>query len=470
MLFLDPYFLYAFLPLTLLTFVLVGDRLPKAKVFILLVASYIFYGSWNYHYLPLLLFSTVVDFFLGKAIHKEESPGRKKIYLSLSILTNLSVLGYFKYFNFFSENLVFFLKDILGLGYSFEAINIILPVGISFYTFQSMSYSIDIYRGVITPTKSFSVFATYISLFPQLVAGPIVRYKEIEKEILNLSKYKILAENLNWGGQLFLIGLAKKVLIADSLSSIINPMISNYATASIAETWAFMLGYTFQIYFDFSGYTDMARGLGRIFGFNFPLNFDSPYKSKNIGEFWRRWHMTLSFWLRDYLYIPLGGNKVGSFRRSLNVVIVFFLGGLWHGANWTFVIWGLFHGLAISFTNIFSSAWEKILPHKLQVLLTFLIVVIGWVFFRSDNLEMSLSILKRLFLMGNLGLDTSFFQQYWNLLLFLSGSFLISWALPNSNSWEVKKERGWAIGFAFLLGACMLSILSGETEFLYYQF
>lgn len=348
MLFNSYEFIFLFLPITLLSYFLVKSA--RLKLFILAISSYLFYGYWNYKFLPLLLLSTMVDFYIGKKLgDNEDHPLKRKYLLWTSLVLNLGLLGFFKYFNFFMESAAFI------SGGHFDSWNIILPVGISFYTFQSMSYTIDIYRGHQKPYDDFLAFATYVSFFPQLVAGPIVRHDELVPQFITpKDKGRLNWDDLTQGSQRFIIGLAKKILIADTIGVAIDQALIHLPDFSTLEAWMCALGYTFQIYYDFSGYSDMAIGLGRMFGFTFPENFHSPYKSKSITEFWRRWHMTLSFWLRDYLYISLGGNRSGKWGTYKNLILTMLLGGLWHGANWVFVIWGIYHGLLLAIERFFK--------------------------------------------------------------------------------------------------------------------
>lgn len=349
-----------------------------------MMVSFIFYGFWRVDFLFLIFFSILVDYFCGHRISISPSKSiQKKIYLAISILCNLGLLFYFKYFNFGIENLNILLETIGASPLKYA--DVILPVGISFFTFQTMSYSIDIYRGEIKPSRSLINFATYVSMFPQLVAGPIVRYKEIESSLVNFKKDNILFKD---GLVLFIIGFNKKVMIANNVSEL-----ADFAfKVNGADTQTAMIGavaYTLQIYFDFSGYSDMAIGLGKMFGFKFPANFSSPYKAKSITDFWNRWHMTLSRWFKDYLYIPLGGNQKGQQRTYVNLFVVMFLCGLWHGAAWTFIIWGMFHGIILIFErmNGRKSLGYHRLPGGLQVLITFGITVIGWIPFRAASFE-----------------------------------------------------------------------------------
>jgi len=375
-------FLFLFLPVCLISLYFVPKRFRHIQ---LLVMSLIFYGYWRLDFVLLIIVSTVVDYFCGIKIH-ENTANKKKVFLLISMVFNLGLLGYFKYFNFGLDNLNHVLS-FMGTG-TFESLNIILPVGISFFTFQTMSYSIDIYRGEVEPTRDLLKFGTYVSMFPQLVAGPIVRYSEIEKQLKDFHSNMKVREGL----ALFALGFNKKVLIANNVSSVSDFAFKvgggDHITAIIGA-----LAYTLQIYFDFSGYSDMAIGLGRMFGFEFPQNFNSPYRSRSITEFWNRWHISLSRWFRDYLYIPLGGNRGSSLSTYRNLFLVMFLCGLWHGAAWTFIIWGLYHSLFLILERLNKrrALGYHHFPKPLMIMITFFIAVIGWIPFRAQSLEQLMS-------------------------------------------------------------------------------
>lgn len=389
----------------------------KFKNFILLFFSLLFYTWGEGLVVLILLLSSLVDFSAGLLIEN----GKRKAGLITSIIFNLSILFIFKYLNFTFGNLNLLL-DFFNVSLSkLENIpDIALPIGISFYTFQTMSYTIDVYRGRVTANKNFLQFATYVTMFPQLVAGPIVRYIDIYKE---LPYRKISLENLSDGAERFIIGLAKKVLIANTFASIADGIFEQDLNGvSTGFAWIGIIAYSIQIYYDFSGYSDMAIGLGKMLGFKFPENFNFPYISKSIREFWRRWHITLSTWFRDYVYISLGGNRKGNVVTYINLFIVFFVTGLWHGASWNFVIWGLFHGLFIvvermGFDKILQSIWKPI-----QHFYAIIIVVTGWVFFRANDLSDATIYLKKMFIYdaGNAALNSylSFFHLNWHTFLF----------------------------------------------------
>ena len=359
------------------------------KNVVLLILSLGFYTWGEKQMVILILLSALTDYTSGLLIDSN----RKKAGLYLSIIFNLGILIYFKYTSFVFSNLNGFLEslhiDINTLN------NIVLPIGISFYTFQTMSYTIDVYRGNIKANKNFIDFAMYVTLFPQLIAGPIVRYAQIENELKN--RHTTLSQFTS-GVKRFIIGLAKKMIIANNCAYFADAAFSltaNQSSALIA--WIGIIAYALQIYFDFSGYSDMAIGLGKLFGFNFPENFNYPYISKSIKEFWRRWHITLSQWFKDYLYISLGGNRKGNTRTYINLIIVFFLTGLWHGANWTFIVWGLFHGVFLIIERLGFNTFLKAQKHWIAHIYSILVVLIGWVFFRSDNLSQAFNYIHTLF-------------------------------------------------------------------------
>lgn len=379
MVFSSAYFLFMFLPLV---FLLYFSTPNKYKNLILSIASLYFYAFGEKYLVLLMISSAIVDYRCGILIEE----GKRKLGLRISIAFNLLSLGFFKYFNFTFDNF----QTILNLfDIQSEFIKnlpeIALPIGISFYTFQTMSYTIDVYRGEVKANRNFINFLAFVTMFPQLVAGPIVRYIDIYKQ---LNDKQISINNFVLGTERFIVGLTKKMLIANTFAAIADSVFENNVNdLSTLYAWIGIVAYAIQIYFDFSGYSDMAIGLGRMMGFNFLENFNYPYIAKNIQDFWRRWHISLSSWFRDYLYIPLGGNKKGKKRTYINLFIVFFVTGLWHGASWNFIVWGLYHGLfliieRIGFNKIIQKAWLPI-----QHFYTLFIVLIGWVYFRAPDIK-----------------------------------------------------------------------------------
>lgn len=389
MLFSSPIFLFLFLPFTLFVYYTAPK---KIRNFILLALSLGFYTWGEKELVVLIILSALIDFFAGIII----ANGKRKLGLFLSVAFNLSILFYFKYSHFVFSNLVEILQNFnVSTLAANRFANVVLPLGISFYTFQTMSYTIDVYRGHVKVNKNFIDFATYVTLFPQLIAGPIVRYSHIEKEIkYRETSYKLFAE----GVERFIIGLAKKMIIANNCAFLVDGIFNLPADeASALITWLGVIAYSFQIYFDFSGYSDMAIGLGKMFGFNFPENFNYPYISKSIQEFWRRWHITLSTWFKDYLYIPLGGNRKGNLRTYFNLFFVFFITGLWHGASWTFVIWGMSHGLFIVLEKLGLKKVLDKLGATFSLIYTLFIVNITWPIFRSDTITDAFNYIKMMF-------------------------------------------------------------------------
>ncbi|MEG1132127.1 MAG: MBOAT family O-acyltransferase [Romboutsia sp.] len=406
-------FLFLFLPLTLVFYYISGS---KTRNFILLLASLIFYAWGEPVYVFLMLFSTVVDYIHGLKVEKFIELGKRKKALRVvvsSAIINLFVLCFFKYSDFLIENINNIFNLDIGL------LNLPLPIGISFYTFQTMSYTIDIYRGDAKAQKSILDFGAYVALFPQLVAGPIVRYQTIATQI-NKREHSI--EKFADGVNRFVCGLAKKVILSNQLAVIADGVFSsNLSNVSILEAWLGIICYTLQIYFDFGGYSDMAIGLGKMFGFEFLENFNYPYISQTVSEFWRRWHISLGSWFRDYVYIPLGGSRVSKLKMYRNLFIVWFLTGMWHGASWTFIIWGLYFGVFIALEKAFLEKVLYKIPRVFRHIYLLLIVVIGWVFFRAENITKAFEFLKIMFGVSSKTLVnsacTAYLIDYWYILL-----------------------------------------------------
>jgi alginate O-acetyltransferase complex protein AlgI len=473
-------FLFIFLPLVLAIYYLLPGR---ARVLFLTLASYFFYGWWDFRFCGLMLFSTLIDYVAGKGISRAQTPAGRKTWMVVSVLSNLSLLGFFKYFDMFAASVNRLLAFVPhGSSLELPLLHLILPVGISFYTFQSMSYAIDLYRGHAKPTRSFLDFACYVSLYPQLVAGPIVRYHELAAQLVE--RKHTLAKAAR-GVAIFIVGLAKKVLIADGVASL-TVLAFGEPSPDLGRAWVGALAYAMQIYFDFSGYSDMAIGLGLMLGFQFPINFNSPYQAVSITDFWRRWHISLSNWLRDYLYIPLGGNRRGARRTYINLALVMLLGGLWHGANWTFVLWGALHGALL--------AWEKYRGLPVPRLLawgrarTFVLVCLAWVPFRATSLSQTLDVWS-----GMLGFNGLAWTGGWDgdlplgfTLSLLAAAMLVAFHLPNS--WQLLRmddaeEEATFLGTSrarvlLLTAAAMLLflvcagvlVINSSSPFLYFQF
>lgn len=388
MVFSSNVFLLVFLPLFLTVYFICPKRFRNWP---LLLFSIVFYAWGAPDFIFYLLGSLVANFFLVRAMCKTERAGLKKLFCGLSIGVSLGLLAYFKYANFFVDNLNALLAAI-GVGHIALA-KILLPIGISFFSFQSVTYTLDTYRGINQPLRRLSDYMVYIIMFPQLVAGPIVRYCDVQEQLLHR---ETRASECLQGLYRFVIGLCKKVLVADVLGAQVDITLGgDLALLDSGTAWVAIIAYTMQLYFDFSGYSDMAIGLGRVMGFRFPENFDNPYNSTSITEFWRRWHITLGAFMRNYLYIPLGGNRKGTGRTYFNLWIVFLLSGLWHGASWNFVIWGAYHGLFLVIERRWFHSGRG--RHPLMALPTFLIAVVGWVFFRIEGLPEALTFIGRLF-------------------------------------------------------------------------
>ncbi len=462
MLFNSFIFLFGFLPITYLVFWLL--RSAQGRYVWLTVTGYIFYGWWDWRFCFLMLTSTVVSFGAGRVLAAWSDPGRRRLAMVVPIVFDLALLGFFKYANFGLEAVRTTLHW-AGADLVIPHFNIILPIGISFYTFHTISYIVDAYRRTITPTRNFFEFACYVSLFSQLVAGPIVRFRQIEEDLENLGH----ADRWRWfqrGISFFAVGMVEKVLVADTLAAFVDPALANYQTLSTAGMWLTVLGYTFQLYFDFSGYSTMAVGLGYLFGIRIPQNFNSPYKALDPSDFWRRWHISLSSCLRDYLYIPLGGNRGTPAAASRNLMLTMLFGGLWHGAAWTFVIWGAYHGLLLVAYRAVQSSWDRLAPVVRQGLM-FLLVTIGWVFFRATSFEMAGFMLRRMFWPSAGVIIGS------PVLLAGSVAFAAGWAMFGPNAFDLRHEFRWParVFAAAALGAC-LAVIAGSraSPFLYFQF
>ncbi|MFC2121926.1 MBOAT family O-acyltransferase, partial [Bacteroidota bacterium] len=379
MVFSSSVFLLYFLPLFLLVYYLVNKKL---KNYVILAASIVFYSWGAPKFVFVIIASTLLDFNIVKWLHHSKEKRKRQLFLFLSIFMNVGLLMFFKYSNFFIENVNSFL-ELLGFQ-NVKWTNVALPIGISFYTFQTLTYSIDVYRKAHTPLNKITDYLLYIMSFPQMIAGPIVRFNTIADQIT--SRTETIDKKLI-GFYRFTIGLAKKVLIANVMGEQTDIIMNgNIAGLDAGAAWLGLFAYTFQIYFDFSGYSDMAIGLGKMMGFSFPENFNSPYTSTSISEFWRRWHMTLGGFMRDYLYIPLGGSKVSTKSRLFfNLWIVFLLSGLWHGASWNFIVWGAYHGLFLILDRIFLIKFLNKIGRIPGTLITFFVVIMGWVVFRLEN-------------------------------------------------------------------------------------
>ncbi|MBI1184872.1 MBOAT family protein [bacterium] len=469
-----------FLPVAFILYWFVfGKNLRVQNAFILFV-SYIFYGWWDWKFLSLIAFSTIVDFVVGLNIGKSDSIAKRKVLLWISILVNLGFLGFFKYYNFFLDSFVDAF-NLFGQSISYSGLNIVLPVGISFYTFQTMSYSIDVYRKKLEPTKDFVAFGAYVSFFPQLVAGPIERAVNLLPQFSKKREfdYEIAVKGLKQ----IVWGFFKKVVIADNCAYYVNDIFQNYDSYGGLILLLGAVLFAFQIYGDFSGYSDIAIGVSRLFGFDLMKNFAFPYFSRDIAEFWRRWHISLSTWFRDYLYIPIGGSKGGMAMKVRNTFVIFLVSGFWHGANWTFVAWGAINALYFlpllllkkNRSNLEVVAENSTLPTLKEfasVLITFFLTCVAWVFFRAESVSKALSYLKQMFtdfsISSNLEIPAFIF-------IILALFIIVEWT-GRRGAFALDKPLFNVSGLdkAFYLIVCVSTYLfanfDSKYEFIYFQF
>ena len=490
MVFSSHLFIFYFLSIVLLIYFALAKAPLRARNLLLALTGYIFYGWAEPKFIFLMFASTFIDWLVALVISYDSwhflrdwrkppvelTPGARsrlqKTALVISIVCNLSMLGFFKYFNFGLDS---YNNLVTALGWSHlhwdTFLRVILPLGISFYTFQSMSYTIDVYRGEGKAQRNFIDFSCYVSMFPQLVAGPILKYSYVADQ---LTKRSLTLDKFARGVAFFALGLAKKVLIANPCGKIAD-VAFNAGARTLVDSWLGVTGYAFQIYFDFSGYSDMAIGLGLMFGFVFARNFATPYRSESITEFWRRWHISLSTWLREYLYVPLGGNRKGKTRTYINLALTMLLGGLWHGAAWNFVIWGGLHGGALAFErSLGKKSPYGFFPRPLRVLITFLIVSLGWVFFRAETLPGALQYLGSMFgsqqsiataaILGGI-----LYKPYY--LLTLAMAVVATWILPDT--WEITQRMSWpkTIGIMLIFVLAVAILVTQEyNPFIYFIF
>ena len=470
MLFSSITFLFLFLPITLLIYYLAPEKLRNV---VLLICSLFFYAWGEPIYIGLMILSILFNYACGLDIGNSlDDPIKAKRGIVFSVVVNLLILGFFKYYGFVVENL----NAILPFAIPYRVLS--LPIGISFYTFQAMSYVIDVYRKRVKPQKNLIHFAVYVSMFPQLIAGPIVRYADVEQQLRHRS---INANKFGDGIFFFIRGLAKKVILANTVGEIFTAISGlEFGTFSMLTAWIGCAAYTFQIYFDFGGYSDMAIGLGKMFGFEFLKNFDYPYTAQSITDFWRRWHISLSTWFREYVYIPLGGNRAGQTRTMINLMIVWGLTGLWHGAAWNFVAWGIYYGILLVLEKfVYGHAIEK-LPKILRHIYTLVLVMIGWVFFSSPSLSHAFRYIGAMFGMGVRGIADSQALYYmcsnWLLLLVcIIASSSLGYNLMNRISYNKKNGAGRKLVsctmymLIFLLSLTFL-ITATYNPFLYFRF
>ena len=474
MVFSSTLFLFYFLPGFLLLYFAVPARLKNA---VALLASLGFYAWGGLNFLALFLASVVVNFGLIRFMDASPDRWKQRIFLILSIVLNVAMLFYFKYANFFLDNASAVRAYFGGPPLTWE--KVVLPIGISFFTFEKLTYTIDVYRGVNKPLKSFWAFLLYIMLFPKMIAGPIVRFHEIAGQFTDRSAFDTVDQKIA-GLFRFVIGLSKKVLIANVLGEQADLIFKmEPATLSAPLAWLGALAYTFQIYFDFSGYSDMAIGLGRLMGFQFPENFNNPYVSRSITEFWQRWHITLGRWMRDYLYIPLGGNRVNPSRLYVNLWTVFILSGFWHGAAWNFIAWGAFHGFFLILDRLFLlKIYRRI--GVLSILPTFLITIVGWALFRAESLTAATAYIGRMFSFDTGTPLPHLTLEFWTTLA-LATVFAFMAALPKVERWEIgmlsaeslslRRATGLGIATALLwLISVSYVISSSFNPFIYFRF
>ncbi|MEA3477077.1 MAG: MBOAT family protein, partial [Bacteroidota bacterium] len=430
MLFNSYEFIFGFLPLTFVLYFLLSRIRNKTfgKSFLVL-ASLMFYSWWNVYYLPVILFSLFFNYFFSLLLLKKHSQKfLLKSLLAVGIAVNLTLLGYFKYVNFIIENLNLVFKLDISL---FE--NLELPIGISFYTFQQIAFLVDTYKNKVKERK-FINYSMFVTFFPQLIAGPIVHHKEMMPQFADRKNAKVHSRHISAGLYIFFIGLFKKVIIADTFARWANMGFDQSVNPGLLESWITSFSYSFQLYFDFSGYTDMAIGLALMFNIKLPFNFNSPYRATDIQDFWRRWHMTLSRFLKNYLYIPLGGNRKGESRTLVNLLTTFILGGIWHGAGWTFMFWGFLHGMGA----VIQCLWGKtniVIPRPIAWFITFNFVNFAWIFFRAKNWQDAIKVIKGMFTYnGNMGITLENISGSFETYLWVIGAFLFILLFKNTNS------------------------------------
>jgi len=490
-------FFWGFFAFLLIFYSILYKKNPLRNAYLFVMSLFFYYKSGGYFF-SLLIFSTIVDFTLGQLIYTAKTDLKKKLFVATSIIINLSLLGYFKYTYFFTDILnTTFHTDFIVInhlanitnnitGSTFDISRIILPVGISFYTFQTISYTVDVYRGKLKPVKNIIDFGFYVSFFPQLVAGPIVRAAEFIPQLYQ--KFKLTKQEFGHAIFLILNGLVKKMLISDYISiNFVDRVFDSPLSFTGFENLMAVYGYSIQIYCDFSGYTDIAIGIALLLGFRLPVNFNSPYKAMNITDFWRRWHVSLSSWLRDYLYIPLGGNKKGKTRTYINIMITMLLGGLWHGASLRFVIWGGIHGIGL----IIHKLWAKLnlslskyyttrssrnfLYRFISVFTTFHLVTFAWIFFRAGTMNDALGVIKQIFSNFQLELIPIMISSYYKTFIIIAVGFIIHW-LPsnfkeNYRGWFIKSHITLKILIVVIIIFILFQAKSAEIQpFIYFQF
>ena len=472
-----------FLPIVFFIYWFIGSKNLKLQNCLIVVASYLFYGWWDWRFLILIFFSTVIDYSVGDSLSKQNNPVKRKILLWISVVVNLGFLGVFKYYNFFIENFTD-LFSLFGTEIKTKSLEFILPVGISFYTFQTLSYTIDVYNRKLKASQDFIAFMAFVSFFPQLVAGPIERAKNLLPQFYSNRSFKY-SSGVD-GMRQILWGLFKKIVIADNCAEYANLFFNN---SEIYSGSALLLGaifFTFQIYGDFSGYSDIAIGSSRLFGFNLKQNFAFPYFSRDIAEFWRKWHISLSTWFRDYLYIPLGGSRGGKWSKVRNTFLIFIVSGFWHGANWTFIAWGIlnaFYILPLLLTNnnrnnLETIAKGKIIPTLKEfflILFTFGLTIFAWIFFRAESISHAFSYISRIFSSSIVNIP-EFPEELKALkLIFIIVIFLLIEWMGRENHFAIEKfglkwSKTVRWGFYFLIISSLFLFTGKEQQFIYFQF
>jgi D-alanyl-lipoteichoic acid acyltransferase DltB (MBOAT superfamily) len=477
-----------FLPIVFLLYWFVAQKNLKLQNALIVVASYVFYGWWDWRFLSLIIFSTVVDYLVGQRLRTEDKQSKRKVLLWTSIIVNLGFLGFFKYYNFFLENFVDAFS-LFGMQINANSLNIILPVGISFYTFQTLSYTIDVYRKKLEPTKDFMAFSAFVCFFPQLVAGPIERATNLLPQFYKKRTFEY--HKAVDGMRQILWGLFKKIVIADNCAEFANQIFNNSIDYSGSTLLLGAIFFTFQIYGDFSGYSDIAIGTSRLFGFDLKQNFATPYFSRDIAEFWRRWHISLSTWFRDYLYIPLGGSRGGTWMKVRNTFAIFLVSGFWHGANWTFVIWGALNAiyfLPLLLTNnnrknLGIVAEGKLFPsfrELFAMLTTFGLTVFAWIFFRAENVSHAFSYIGGIFSKTLFSIPIEDLKQLSigahiiYVVLLIVCFVLVEWVQRNNeHSLQFRRDNNYRIlrrVFYYILIILIILFNGGKQDFIYFQF
>ena len=469
-----------FLPIVFILYWFGTNHNLRLQNALIVVASYVFYGWWDWRFLSLIIFSTLVDYSIGRRLKNEENQKIRKTLLWTSIIVNLGFLGFFKYYNFFLDNFIAAFS-LFGHEINANSLNIILPVGISFYTFQTLSYTIDVYKKKLNPTEDFIAFSAFVCFFPQLVAGPIERATNLLPQFYKKRTFEY--DKAVDGMRQILWGLFKKVVIADNCAEYANLIFNNYQDYNGSTLLLGAIFFTFQIYGDFSGYSDIAIGTSRLFGFNLMQNFATPYFSRDIAEFWRRWHISLSTWFRDYLYIPLGGSRGGTWMKVRNTFIIFLVSGFWHGANWTFIVWGGLNALYFlpllllkrNRANLGIVAEQRRLPNYkelLQMTTTFLLTTLAWIFFRSPSLHVAFRILKKIFSTTHFRIEQLVSLDFSITCIGITFFILMEWLNRNQPNSPKFSDSFKPLQYSFYLFIALWIFINSDSNesFIYFQF